>query len=329
MADAKTIIAGMLKEDTGKHFLDSGFDNGRQWQRNQLREFENEPESVFEVDVSRGYVTIQKSTYHFLNTFFEATAESEKLNREMLAFADLPENSEMAWMEVMVEFFEQRLLPRIQDGGLETYNVSDRGEVTNTYNYESAIDQVLQFILFPWSGDAGRFGGRHTGIPYIILQIHGGADVRGGYTAPHIFAFKAREHDIDDFVLADGDYSVTLGDEQWYTDDHGSHWYFEGSTHRSMKGEEFGFYICKFLGIPEDNAESSIKFPGDLHGTSIDKLAVGRLQKKQVPWDVYLRGRWVDTIFFDDDFDRDRVKKSLVDHDHYDPAIVVTRGRRS
>jgi hypothetical protein len=227
----------------------------------------------------------------------------------------------------MTEFFEQRLLPRIEDEGLETYNVSTKGDVTNTYNYESSIDQVLQFIMFPWSGDAGRFGGNHTGIPYIILQIHGGADVRGGYTAPHIFALKAREHDIDEFVLADGDYYVSVGDEQWYTDDNGSHWYFEGSTHRSMKGEDFGFYIRDFLGIPEDTVESSMKFPGDLNGTSIDKPMAGRVQKKQMPWDVYLRGRWLDTIFFDNDFDEARVKKSLVDHDNFDSAIVVVRGR--
>jgi hypothetical protein len=62
----------------------------------------------------------------------------------------------------------------------------------NTYNGENLVDQVLQYVLF-----TNNFGG------YIALQIHGGADVRGGYTKPRIFEFgHMGEYDILDNARA-------------------------------------------------------------------------------------------------------------------------------
>lgn len=62
----------------------------------------------------------------------------------------------------------------------------------NTYNGEDLLSQVLQYTLF--SGDAGEF---------VALQIHNGADVRGGYTKPHIFTFgHLSEYDITDNAKA-------------------------------------------------------------------------------------------------------------------------------
>ena len=46
------MIHEKLTENTGKHFLDSGGTNNRNWQRNQektLQDFINEPEQKFEV----------------------------------------------------------------------------------------------------------------------------------------------------------------------------------------------------------------------------------------------------------------------------------------
>ena len=47
---------------------------------------------------------------------------------------------------------------------------------TNTYNHESNLSQVLQFTAI-------KLLGEH----YVILQIHGGCDVRGGYTDARLF----------------------------------------------------------------------------------------------------------------------------------------------
>ena len=40
-------------------------------------------------------------------------------------------------------------------------------------------------------------------------------------------------------------------------------------------------------------------------------------------WDVYRRGRWVDTVFFDADCTEDYVRRSLIDHDGYPSDIQI------
>ena len=45
-------------------------------------------------------------------------------------------------------------------------------------------------------------------------------------------------------------------------------------------------------------------------------------------WNVYLNGKLIDTVFFDKDCDKDYVYKALVNHDGYNPSIVVTKSRK-
>lgn len=45
-------------------------------------------------------------------------------------------------------------------------------------------------------------------------------------------------------------------------------------------------------------------------------------------WNVYLNGRLINTVFYDDDCDADYVKRGLVDHDGFNPGIVVRRCKR-
>ena len=264
MSDAKAIISAMLKEDTGVHMMDSGGDGGRSWQLNQKRDFEKEPASILEIDYGHDDIIISKNTYHFLTRFFTSTRESERLNAEMMKFADRPENRDMSWLEIMNEFYEKVLWDEIDEMGWDAYNVNGH-EVVNTYNFESSVDQILQYMLFSWRENK----------PYIMLQIHGGADARGGYTMPHIFAFDFNQNDsIDDFFLADGDYSVDVNGEQWFTDDHGQNWYQDGSSRRSFRSTEFAEYIRIYMGIAmEENVTE--KYPGDLNGSSIP-CPVGR-----------------------------------------------------
>lgn len=50
---------------------------------------------------------------------------------------------------------------------------------------------------------------------------------------------------------------------------------------------------------------------------------------KQNAWNVWLpngkggRARLVDTVWFDADMDAEAVRRSLIDHDGYDPRITV------
>ena len=47
-----------------------------------------------------------------------------------------------------------------------------------------------------------------------------------------------------------------------------------------------------------------------------------------IAWDVYLDGRKIDTVF-DQETDAVEVKRSLVDHDGYDPNITVKKAKRN
>jgi len=45
-------------------------------------------------------------------------------------------------------------------------------------------------------------------------------------------------------------------------------------------------------------------------------------------WEVYLNGRHIDTVFYDETYSTaDEVKRSLVEHDGYNPGIEVYRDK--
>ncbi len=46
---------------------------------------------------------------------------------------------------------------------------------------------------------------------------------------------------------------------------------------------------------------------------------------KMSSFDVTLNGKWMDTVFYDSDISAEEVKKSLIEHDGYNPGIVVRR----
>lgn len=86
----------------------------------------------------------------------------------------------------------------------------------NTANRETSLSQVLQFTLFTTRSES-----------FVLLQIHGGADYRGGYTRPRVFS-----GDEMIFLSNDGSIHMMCSKEQlppgapafWTTDD-GYHWY--------------------------------------------------------------------------------------------------------
>ena len=153
LTKTEEIISSMLKENTGAHLLDSGGAYGRNWERNQEREFESEPRATLDL-----WGDLSISLYHFLNdrlTYVEDEDED---------FHDWAGHRDEYWLTLMEEYPEAI-------GG--TY----KGTI-NSYNHESMLSQVIQYVTYKNANDE----------PRILLQIHGGCDVRGGYTAPRVFA---------------------------------------------------------------------------------------------------------------------------------------------
>ena len=209
MTKTESVIHGMLTENTGCAMMDSGGDGGRNWQQNAGKDFRDEPTFTYYVDEDFGksdgkehpqykdYVNITKSLFHHLNnTCTYNDEETKKFNK---------------WC---------------------------KKQKADTYHYGSA-EQYLEEVYFA-DGDANY----HTGLTYnnedclsqgfqytiyqdmIFLQIHGGSDIRGGYTDIKVF-------DCEDMVEYCSDCGLSCGCGRLYSDDAGYHWYerFEADAH--------------------------------------------------------------------------------------------------
>lgn len=201
-----TQIANMLKEDTGRHALDSGGAYGRHWQENQERNFQNE--HPVKLNLEDGWVEYERNVYHFL---VDKTEFDEEMNDRFHNFCQNdPENEFIPWIQSMEKFVK-----KLEEDGEPISGLYGRGHpfIHNTYNGECNLSQTLQFMYFELDGQ-----------PYVILQIHGGCDVRGGYTVPRVF--KADE---SIFFVADGGIRCDNCGTFWRTDDN-CHWYHEGGA---------------------------------------------------------------------------------------------------
>lgn len=151
----------MLTESTGAALCDSGGAYGRHWERNQLKsleDFRNEPEVTWNGDD----YTI--SVFHYL-----LKCGGLELDTLCYGFNSMP----------------------VEDWDGDYYGVSEAGQQWldangftskrswNTYNHESSLSQVLQGTELDRDGEG-----------YLLLQIHQGCDVRGGYTDAKLFKLE-------------------------------------------------------------------------------------------------------------------------------------------
>jgi hypothetical protein len=172
------VIFDMLTENTGSHMLDSGGQDQRHWQRNAkktLDDFRSEPFAT--IDPKYGDASL--SLFHYMSEYL---VFDEGLTNDFESIAsNYPDEP---WLTIIEQF-------------LDALEVADEGEFYsdarwsfNTYNFELwRVNQTLQGSFFGL--------GKKT---YLIVQVHGGADVRGGYTAPKVFQLKGF-YDKDEFVL--------------------------------------------------------------------------------------------------------------------------------
>lgn len=179
------VLAEMLTENTGRHMLDSGGAYGRSWERNQGKTVETylaEPRAWFD-----GWgVTL--SVFHWLRERLEYDAE---LDAKLQDFASREDRSGCSYLQDAEDF------------AVEVLGVSEHDlRTVNTYNGEDCLSQTLQWVSLgdlyesAWGEDGEDYG------DVVLLQIHGGCDVRGGYTAPRAFRQTAEHlYDNADFSL--------------------------------------------------------------------------------------------------------------------------------
>lgn len=203
----KEIVAGMMVEYTGRHMLDSGGAYGRNFERNQGRDFENEKRCIINF---RWGMDVTINLYHWIKEKLEHDPEMQDLYDY---YASESKESYLADMEGFHEFLnELHGHTRKKDG----YRIEFS---ENSYNHDNLLSQTIQYTILCHPDEE----------PIVLLQVHGGCDVRGGYTAPKVFRCGSRSEDWFDFV----DYrSATIYCNnreclaRWRTDD-AYHWYAE------------------------------------------------------------------------------------------------------
>lgn len=161
------VLVEMLTENTGRSFLDSGSAYGRNWERNQgkiVEDFLSKPAASW--GYSGEYVVLD--VFHFLRDRLEYDAELDAAFEEW-ANEEMPDDHWMACMEAFAEKWT------------EEEHSGNSWDTVNTYNGEDSLSQVLQYVQINEEDGEWIFGDLY------LVQIHGGCDVRGGYTRPRVF----------------------------------------------------------------------------------------------------------------------------------------------
>ena len=158
----ENLVYSMLKTNTGMHMCDSGGGNGRLWQRNAIKslsDFKSEPAISLTFD---GYLDITFAVFHHLTKTLELDNYCDRFNR-------------MKCVDWNGDYYGTSVA-QCQWLEKNDFEINKYRDSFNTYNWNSNFSQTLQ----------GTF--LKNGIDeYVLLQVHQGADVRGGYTDAKLF----------------------------------------------------------------------------------------------------------------------------------------------
>ena len=206
------VVQKMMTENTGRALCDSGGAYGRNWERNQGRNFGESKTGIIEWYSDGPIATL--SLYHWLVE--RLGAYRDDLTDKLHEFGKSETMEYESWPETLRAWTESR--------GIEQSSII--GE--NSYNGENVLSQVIQW----WSWTEEDKDGYEFQV--VALQIHGGCDVRGGYTAPRIFEV---EEEYALAMCADATIYCNECNASWYTDD-SWHWYNDGD-HKSLRETRF------------------------------------------------------------------------------------------
>lgn len=159
----REVVAGMLCENTGVSILDSGGDSGRHWQRNTgltVSDWECRPSVTVDE-----YGDVSVDVFHYMVANLDYCQDWDA---QLSAFINA---NDYTYYETVPMWLES-IGVDVNDGGAYEGLWS-----WNTYNWDCLLSQTLQgwTVTFP------------DGVRRSIVQVHGGMDVRGGYTRPRVF----------------------------------------------------------------------------------------------------------------------------------------------
>ena len=205
------VVSSMMKQETGRHLLDSGSVYGRKYEKLATVDLTQQPRAT--LDPVDGY---SKSMFWHLIDTLDSISDLDDAYLKYDA-----EHTDESWFDTFENFCKER--------GIEVHNVE------NTYNGMYVIDGVMQVYQLE---DAD--GWTHTAV-----MTHNGCDVRGGYSQARIFNGVWEEV----VNVSDGTIFCDTCDNRWYTDD-AYRWYndeaptYKGVTLGELFDEEEQCYKC-------------------------------------------------------------------------------------
>ena len=224
-SNVNKLVYSMLTENTGTHFLDSGGTSGRMWQRNKskcLQDFEDEQPESYQYAADSNEIFRTVSVYHFLTNDLQIDNicfEFNELNTAPKDWeADTNTNAYIYGVSLAAWDY------------LTEFNEVEVQRSWNTYNGDSDLSQILQGANLTINDEE-----------YILIQIHGGADARGGYTDAKLFKCGEYSDDrIHEYIREYLD-SCEILEELEYIDSISDYW----NESKVYKGEELKKIIDK------------------------------------------------------------------------------------
>lgn len=163
----------MITENTGRSFLDSGSAYGRNWERNQgitVKALKAMPSATCD---QYGCYTI--NVFQFLRDRLYLDDVCKAFNRKHVPTSDWDGDMAYGLSAKGQQWLEKR-----------EFSVCGSDSGFNTYNDSAPLSQVLQGTWLTndpeWDGEFDYYAEY-----YLLLQLHGGCDVRGGYTDARLF----------------------------------------------------------------------------------------------------------------------------------------------
>jgi hypothetical protein len=159
-------IALACRYNSGKSLCDSGDAYGRHWQRPPLTG--KEPAVTLDVyENSNGSVDVTATieTYHWLKENFEVDEELHAAFDKWVA----EEDPDGTWFELGKRFAQEQL----------SLHQHARD---NVYNGENDFSQVFVWEVYTPNEDESDW--IYADEPLVVLYVHTGCDVRGGYSTP-------------------------------------------------------------------------------------------------------------------------------------------------
>jgi hypothetical protein len=183
MTTTETLLHNMFVERTGHSLIDSGDFYGRAYQRNAKRDLKGEPQAT--MILGEWGVEIYVSTFHHLLACLELDHLCEKFN-------SLPcEEWNSDYHHISAD----------QQTWLEDRGFYATGNAWNSCNWENNFDQTVQGQNIEQDGEE-----------YVLLSIHGGCDVRSGYTDARLF--KIQDWMNDYFMQDDSCFDLSREDAE-------------------------------------------------------------------------------------------------------------------